>query len=70
VATAGSFFNEFVVETPAPAAEVVSRLLDEGILGGLDLSVVDPALDHHLLVCATEMNARDSIDRMVSALPR
>ena len=70
VATAGTFFNEFVVETPVTAAEVVETLLGAGILAGLALSEVDPALDHHLLICATETNTREGIDRMVGALPR
>jgi glycine dehydrogenase subunit 1 len=70
VATAGSFFHEFVVETPIAASQIVARLLDQGILGGLDLGLVDPALDHHLLLCATETNSRAGIDTFVSALPR
>jgi glycine dehydrogenase subunit 1 len=69
IANAGAFFHEFVVSTPVPAAEVVSRLLEEGILGGLDLGRVDPALDHHLLLCTTEMNSRSLIERMVGSLP-
>jgi glycine dehydrogenase subunit 1 len=68
VATEGEFFHEFVVATPEPAATVVSRLLDHGILGGLDLGTVDPALASYLLVCATEVNSRASIDRLVSTL--
>ncbi len=70
IATKGTFFNEFVVSTPCPAAQVVATLLDERILGGFDLKAIAPALDHHLLVCATETNSRAGIDRMVAALPR
>ncbi|MCC7023603.1 MAG: aminomethyl-transferring glycine dehydrogenase subunit GcvPA [Thermomicrobiales bacterium] len=68
VSTAGEFFNEFVVSTPHPAAEIVTRLLERGILAGLDLGRVDPTLSHQLLVCATEVNTRASIDRLVEAL--
>jgi glycine dehydrogenase subunit 1 len=64
------FFNEFVVATPVPAAEVVAHLLDRDILAGLDLGTVNPSMDRALLVCATEANTRAGIDRMVSALPR
>ena len=64
----GSFFNEFVVTTPSPAAEVKQRLAEHGLLGGLDRASVAPSLDHHLLLCATELNDRDSIDRLVSVL--
>ncbi|HEX2280584.1 MAG TPA: aminomethyl-transferring glycine dehydrogenase subunit GcvPA [Thermomicrobiales bacterium] len=70
VATAGPFFNEFVVSTPRPAREVLAHLLEQGILGGLDLGRVDSALDHSLLMCATETNTKQGIDRLVDALPR
>ncbi len=70
IANEGQFFNEFVAVTPIPARDVVVRLLADGILAGLDLGSVDPALDHHLLVCATEVNSRVGIDRFVRALPR
>ncbi len=64
------FFHEFVVQTPVPAAEINARLLEEGIMGGLDLGVVDPRFDHMLLLCCTELNDRESIDRFVAAVPR
>ncbi len=70
VALAAPFFNEFVVETPAPAREALAHLLNQDILGGFDLGTIDPALDHHLLVCATETNCREGIERMAAALPR
>jgi glycine dehydrogenase subunit 1 len=70
IATSEPFFHEFVVSTPIPASQVGRRLRDEGILGGLDLGTVDSALDHHMLVCATELNNRTGIERMAAALPR
>ena len=69
IALAGPFFHEFVVETPMPAREVLRQLLDQQIVGGLDLGTVDPALGNHMLVCATETNTRAGIERMVAALP-
>ena len=68
VANPGQFFHEFVIRCPRPAAEVNRALLDRGILGGLDLGTVDPALADCLLVCTTEMHSRESIDRLVEAL--
>ncbi|MGH2534001.1 MAG: aminomethyl-transferring glycine dehydrogenase subunit GcvPA [Thermomicrobiales bacterium] len=62
------FFHEFVVQTPKPAAWANERLAASGIIGGLDLAVVDASLDHHLLLCATELNGKESIDRLVAAL--
>jgi glycine dehydrogenase subunit 1 len=70
IATAPPFFHEFVVNTPVLAADVHRELLDSGILGGLDLGLIEPELDHALLVCATETNTRDGIERLVQALPR
>ncbi len=67
-ALAAPFFHEFVVRTPIPAEQVNDRLLGQGIIGGLDLGRIDPALDCHLLLCATELNDRGSIDRFVAAL--
>jgi glycine dehydrogenase subunit 1 len=65
----GPFFHEFVVSTPVPAREVVGRLLEHGVLAGLDLGTVNPELNHYLLVCATEVNTRAGIDRMANLLP-
>jgi glycine dehydrogenase subunit 1 len=69
LAVDGPFFNEIAVETPLPARDVLAHLLDHGILGGLDLGTVDPALDHYLLACATETNTRASIERLAATLP-
>jgi len=66
----GPFFHEFVVSTPGPARDVLAHLLEHGIHGGLDLTKVDPTLDRSLLMCATEMNTKQGIDRLVDALPR
>jgi glycine dehydrogenase subunit 1 len=63
------FFKEFVVRCPAPAREINRRLLQEhGTVGGLDLASVDPAREHEMLLCVTEMNPVAEIDRLVSAL--
>jgi len=62
------FFHEFVVKTPIPAAQVNARLLKAGIIGGYDLKAVDPKLDHHLLICATELNGQKSVDRLLAVL--
>ena len=64
------FFHEFVVRTPVPAADVNARLLEQGIIGGFDLGRVSAELADHLLLCCTELNDRESIDRFVAAVPR
>ena len=70
LATDGPFFHEFVVSTPGPAREVLAHLLEHGIHGGFDLGKVEPTLDRSLLMCATETNTKQGIDRLVEALPR
>jgi glycine dehydrogenase subunit 1 len=67
-ALSGPFFHEFVVKTTKPAAEINAMLLEAGIIGGYDLAKIDPSLDHHLLLCATELNGKSSIDRAIDAL--
>jgi glycine dehydrogenase subunit 1 len=62
------FFHEFVIRTPGPAKDVNARLADVGIIGGYDLARIDPSLEHYLLLCATEMNGKASIDALVTAL--
>jgi glycine dehydrogenase subunit 1 len=68
LASDAPYFNEFTVQTPIPAAEVAGRLLESGIVGGLPLGQFDPALDHHMTFAVTEMNDREQIDELVTAL--
>ncbi len=64
-----AFFKEFVVKCPRPVAEINQFLLEEyGIIGGYDLSQEYPHLGNAMLLCVTEMNAREEIDDLVAAL--
>jgi glycine dehydrogenase subunit 1 len=64
-----SFFKEFVVRLPKPAAEINAHLRTKhGIIGGYDLGRDDPRLNNHMLLAVTEVNTRAGIDRLVSAL--
>jgi glycine dehydrogenase subunit 1 len=62
------FFNEFVVKTPQPAAEVAKRLLGKKIIGGAALEAYYPGMADSLLVCVTETTKKEAIDNLVSAL--
>jgi glycine dehydrogenase subunit 1 len=64
----GPFFHEFVVKTPRPVRDINADLLGADIIGGYDLSAIDRSLDHHLLLCATELNDKASIDRLIQTL--
>ena len=63
----GTFFQEFVVRCPIAPGEVNRRLLQEDIIGGLDIS---DRIPNGLLFCVTEMNTRQEIDGLVEALAR
>jgi glycine dehydrogenase subunit 1 len=60
-------FNEVVVSVP-DAGAALARADAAGLLGGLDLAPYEPDLGPALLVCATELASRDTIDRLVAAL--
>jgi len=47
-------FHETALTLPTPATDVLSKLKQHGILGGLDLHGYYPELGNALLVCATE----------------
>ena len=62
------FFNEFVVRTPGPAAEVIKRLLEKKIIGGVALKRYYAEMSDSMLVCVTETAKKEAIDRLVDAL--
>lgn len=65
----GSFFNEFTVKLPKPAAEVVEALARRGILGGVPASrLFGGGLDDLLIVAATETNTESDMDAFATAL--
>jgi glycine dehydrogenase subunit 1 len=68
VDTARPFFHEFVVTCPVPARDVNAALMEEGIIGGLDLGTIAPERSREMLVCVTEMNRRSEIDTFVQVL--
>jgi glycine dehydrogenase subunit 1 len=66
-----SFFNEFTVRLPCPAAPVVEALAQKGVLGGIPISRLypdRPELADLLLVAATETVTEDDMDRFEQAL--
>jgi len=61
-------FHEFVLQTQEPAEQWSQRLLDEKIVGGLDLGRWYPELKNATLWCATEVTARETIDQAAKVL--
>ena len=65
-------FHEFVLETQESPAQWSQRLMDEKIVGGIELSRWYPELKNATLWCATEVVARETIDhaaRVLAAAP-
>jgi glycine dehydrogenase subunit 1 len=65
-----TFFNEFTVRLPRPAAEVVEALAERGVLGGVPVSrlLPDAGLDDLLIVASTEVNTDADRAALVEAL--
>jgi len=61
-------FNEIVLKCPRPATEIIDALLEYKILAGLPLGDYYQELDDSLLICATELNTVEAIDRLVEKL--
>jgi len=59
------FFKEFVVRCPVTPQQVNEALFKERIIGGLDLS---HTIDNGMLLCVTEVNTKQEIDRLVEIL--
>jgi len=61
-------FNEFVLHLPVPAAEIVEKLLQEGIACGIPLSRWYHAMKNDLLVAFTEKHTRQDVDALAQSL--
>ncbi len=62
------FFNEFALDLPRPAAEVIARLADHGIAAGFPVGRYYPGMDNVLLLAFTEKRTKEEIDVLVSRL--
>jgi glycine dehydrogenase subunit 1 len=66
-----SFFNEFAVRLPKPAAPVVEALAARRVLGGVPVSRLipdDPAVENLLLLAATETATEHGMAPLVAGL--
>jgi glycine dehydrogenase subunit 1 len=67
----GPFFNEFVASTNGRAPDEINEaLLQKKIIGGLPLARFYPELKSTMLLCATEMSRRESLDAVAEAFER
>jgi len=61
-------FNEIVLKCPRPASEIRDALLEYKIIAGLPLGDYYQELTDSLLICATELNTVEAIDRFAQKL--
>src|SRR5579863_1116544 len=61
-------FHEFVLQTGETPVAMQKRLLEEKIVGGLDLTRWYPEMKNCTLWCTTEVMARETIDRAAKVL--
>ena len=62
------FFQEFVVKVTKPVAELNEALLQQKMIGGLDVGQYYPELAGHMLLCVTENRTKVEIDALVAGL--
>jgi glycine dehydrogenase subunit 1 len=68
VKNSGPTFNEFVLELPCDASDLVAKLMPLGFIAGLPLGRYYPELKNGLLVAITEKRSQAEIDAFVSAM--
>ena len=66
----GAFFNEFAVTTPKPAAEIVHRAAQLGVLPGvaMDRFSYNMEAETVMLIAATEKRTAEDVDRLIDVL--
>jgi glycine dehydrogenase subunit 1 len=61
-------FKEFVIKSSKPVAQMNKKLLEQGIIGGLELGKSYPELKDHMLIAVTEMAKKKDIDRLADLI--
>ena len=62
------FFNEFVLDLPHEAADVVAKLIERGFAAGFPLSRYYGRMENSLLICVTEKRTKQQIGMLAEAL--
>ncbi len=62
------FFKEFVISSPHPVSKINRKLLENKIIGGLDLERFYPAFKNCMLLAVTEKRSKEEIDKLVKVL--
>jgi len=62
------FFNEFVLDLPCDAADVIARLIERGFAAGFPLSRYYKGMENSSLFCVTEKRTKHQIGMLAEAL--
>ncbi len=62
------FFNEFVLDLPCEAADVIARLIEKGFAAGFPLSRYYDGMENSILICVTEKRTKQQIGMLAEAL--
>ncbi|WOO43658.1 aminomethyl-transferring glycine dehydrogenase subunit GcvPA [Rubellicoccus peritrichatus] len=64
----GPFFNEFLIELPRPASEVLNALREKQIFGGIPYNqLLEDAPENQLLIAVTETKSKADLDQAIKA---
>ncbi len=66
----GPFFNEFVVNCPVPAKQLIQAGRDIGIAPGLDCGKLGTGHPHQLMIAVTEKRTASQIESLVQLLKK
>ena len=62
------FFNEFVLDLPCDATDVIAGLIEKGFAAGFPLSRYYEGMENSMLICVTEKRTKQQIGMLAEAL--
>jgi glycine dehydrogenase subunit 1 len=62
------FFNEFVLDLPCDAADVIGRLIEKGFAAGFPLRRYYRGMENSMLISVTEKRSKQQIGMLAEAL--
>ena len=66
----GDTFNEFTVNIKKGAGDVVEKMIKNGYLGGLPVSLFYPGKEGHIIISATEKRTENEINKFIETLKK
>ena len=62
------YFNEFVLDLPSEAADIIAKLIEKGFAAGFPLSRYYRNMENSMLICVTEKRTKQQIGMLAEAL--